>query len=183
MPHDTAPHILTAAFTGYRPEKMPFPEDIHNERYLRFRASEARILRMLVDRGYTRFISGLAMGFDTWMAEDVLALKEEFPALTLLCAIPFPEQDKTWREPDRARRRAILARADEVVTVSPFYTRDCYHARNRYMADRADALVAAYNGRGGGTAYTVNYAILHDRHVLCIDPATGEVQLYGKPFS
>ncbi len=182
MPCDIS-HIQTAAFSGYRPEKMPFSESINQMQYLRFRSSEARVLRMLVDRGYTRFVSGLAMGFDTWMAEDVLALKEEFPNLILHCAIPFPEQDKTWSAADRARRRAILERADEVVTVSPFYTRDCFHIRNRYMVDMSDALVAAYNGQKGGTAYTVNYAILHDLHVICVDPSTASIHMYGKPFS
>ncbi len=183
MAGESSSRVLTAAFSGYRPEKMPFSENIHDERYVRFRASEARVLRMLVDQGYTRFVTGLAMGFDTWMAEDVLTLKEEFPALTLHCAIPFPEQDKAWREADCTRRRAILARADEVVTVSPFYTRDCYHLRNRYMVDMADALVAAYNGCKGGTAYTVQYAILQNCHVVCIDPATACVKMYGKPFT
>ncbi len=183
MAEDTAPHILTAAFTGYRPEKMPFTEQISDPQYVHFRTVEARVLRMLAERGYTRFVTGLAMGFDTWAAEDVLALKEEFPDVVLHCAVPFPEQDSGWAEVDRARRRAICERADSVVTVSPSRVKDVYFIRNRYMVDMADTVICAYDGRRGGTAYTVRYAIEHEKHVICINPTTGDVKLLGKPMN
>ena len=177
MENEREPRVLTAAFTGYRPEKMPFAEEVSNPEYLRFRTAEARVLRMLAEQGYTCFVTGLAKGFDTWVAEDVLALKEEFPSIILHCAVPFPEQDEGWAEEDRARRRAICEQADQVVTVSPRYTKGCYFVRNAYMVDMADTVICAYDGRRGGTAYTVNYAVSKDKHVICIDPKTGKVTL------
>ncbi len=180
----TASHILTAAFTGYRPAKMPFTEQVSDPKYLRFRSVEARVLRMLAEQGYMRFVTGLAMGFDTWAAEDVLALKEEFPHIILHCAVPFPEQDAGWSEADRDRRGIICAQADDVVTVSPSYVKDAYFIRNRYMVDMADTVICAYDGRRrGGTAYTVKYAVEQDKHVICINPETGEVKLLGKPMA
>lgn len=183
MENEREPRVLTAAFTGYRPEKMPFAEEVSNPEYLRFRTAEARVLRMLAEQGYACFVTGLAKGFDTWVAEDVLALKEEFPSIILHCAVPFPEQDEGWAEEDRTRRRAICEQADQVVTVSPRYTKGCYFVRNAYMVDMADTVVCAYDGRRGGTAYTVNYAVSKDKHVICINPKTGKVTLLGKPMN
>ena len=64
--------MCTVAFTGYRPEKMPFIENKKDERYVYFREQELKVINRLIERGYTHFISGVAMGFDTWVAEDVL---------------------------------------------------------------------------------------------------------------
>lgn len=48
----------TVAFTGYRPEKMPFVEDKHDEGYLRFRVQQLKVINRLVERGYTHFRCG-----------------------------------------------------------------------------------------------------------------------------
>ncbi len=170
----------TVAFTGYRPEKMPFSENMNDPLYRQFRASQAVMMRMLLERGYTRFVSGMALGFDTWVAEDVLAMKAAYPerGLQLLCAVPYLGQGSKWTNYDIERYNAILKRADEVVTVSPHYTSDCYFTRNRYMVDMADVLIAAYDGKSGGTKYTVEYAHARGLRVICIDPATGKRLVY-----
>ena len=67
----------TVAFTGYRPDKLPFVEDKKDEQYLKFRERLLQVINRLVERGYTDFISGVALGFDTWAAEDIIALKKE----------------------------------------------------------------------------------------------------------
>ncbi len=170
----------TVAFTGYRPEKMPFTENLADPGYIRFRESLRVTLRLLLSRDYTRFVTGMAQGFDTWVAEDVLALRDAFPerGIILHCAVPFPTQAAMWEKADRIRYEGILARADETVTVTPHYNRGAYHARNRYMVDMAEVLVAAYDGKSGGTRYTVEYACGLGRQVLCIDPATGKRSVF-----
>ncbi len=167
---------LTVAFTGHRPEKMPFPEDPQNEMYRRFRAAEARTIRLLLGRGYTRFISGMARGFDLWTAEDVLALKARHPEVSLMCAVPFPGQANGWPSADRERWQFVLDCADEVVTTSPGYSSGCFFIRNRFMVDRADVIVGAYTTLTGGTGQTVRYALGQGKTVLCIDPETGDVR-------
>ena len=109
--------MAKVAFTGYRPEKLPFRERENDVAYLRFRKSLYRIIARLAELGYTEFISGVAMGFDTWVAEDVLRLKAENREVRLECAIPFPGQADKWRHADRVRRERILDAADEGVTV------------------------------------------------------------------
>ncbi len=172
--------MLTVAFTGYRPEKMPFSEDRQNENYLKFRKVLLHVIKRLTEHGYTSFISGAAQGFDTWAAEDVLELKAENAELVLECAIPFPEQAKSWPLSEQTRRAEILSRADCLFTVSNRFTRSCFFTRNRYMVDKADAVVCAYNGQKGGTDYTVKYALKQNKTVIQIDPATCEVTVIGK---
>ncbi len=171
---------MKVAFTGYRPGKMPFTESDKDENYIRFREREMQVIKRLVERGCTHFISGMAMGFDTWVAEDVLLLKRANKALTLECAIPFPDQAKSWDKTYRKRRDAILAKADMVTSISQSYNRGCFHARNRYMVGQADVVVCAYNGQKGGTAYTVEYALKHDKIVIQIDPVTTKVSVISR---
>lgn len=168
------------AFTGYRPEKMPFVENKKDEAYMHFREQQKRVINRLVERGYTDFISGVAMGFDTWVAEDVLELRKTNKELHLECAIPYPDQDKKWERSDQKRRQKILKQADTSTMVSDHYSSDCFFARNRYMVDKADVVVCAYDGQSGGTAYTVNYALKKDKIVIQINPSTAQVTIISK---
>ena len=83
---------MVVAFTGYRPEKMPFQESKKDKRYLAFRAILSRVISRLIELGGTDFISGVARGFDTWVAEELLELRKENKEIQLECAIPFPGQ-------------------------------------------------------------------------------------------
>lgn len=170
---------MVVAFTGYRPEKMPFREDIHDKRYLAFREMLHRVLVRLVERECDHFISGVARGFDTWVAEEVLDLRRK-KKIILECAIPFPGQADSWEMDDQKRRYNILTATDESVITSPTYRKGCYFTRNRYMVDKADVVVCAFNGQRGGTAYTVNYALKQNKIVIQIDPATCLVSILSK---
>ena len=55
---------MVVAFTGYRPEKMPFQESKKDKRYLAFRAILSRVISRLIELGGTYCISGVARGFD-----------------------------------------------------------------------------------------------------------------------
>ncbi len=129
-------------------------------------SAEEQLRRLLLQRidalaeeGYTGFICGGAIGFDTLAAEAVIAARARRPALTLTLAIPCPEQDRGWSEQQRARYRAALEAADETVLVSPAYHRYCMMQRNRYMVDHSRLLVCYLTSDKGGTAATVRYAL------------------------
>ena len=49
------------------------------------------IVRMIEEEGVTHFISGMAQGVDLYAAEIVLELKEQYPQITLECAIPYEQ--------------------------------------------------------------------------------------------
>ena len=171
---------MIVAFTGYRPEKMPFKESGKDKLYTQFRIRQLQVIEWLIERGCTDFISGVAMGFDTWAAEDILLIKKKNPTVTLECAIPFSGQADRWSREDQKRRYKIIYKANSSVIISQNYSYDCFFVRNRYMVDKADVVVCAYNGQKGGTQYTVDYALKQNKIVIQIDPATSAVSILSK---
>ena len=125
---------MVVAFTGYRPEKMPFVESKKDEAYLKFRKRQLQVIERLIERGCTHFISGVAMGFDTWVAEDILALQKNNSSLELECAIPFPGQADRWSTSDQKRRYKILTHATSAVIVCEHYSSNCFFERNKYKS-------------------------------------------------
>lgn len=110
-------------------------------------------------KGYTHFICGGAVGFDTLAADCVLAMRERFPEITLSLFLPCRDQTQKWNSlTDLKKYKEILGKADEVRYVTDFYTEICMHERNRLMADFSDVCVAYMRTARGGTAYTVKYA-------------------------
>lgn len=43
------------------------------------------------------------------------------------------------------------------MTVCDGYSRGCFFARNRFMADNSGRAIAYWDGRRGGTAHTLEY--------------------------
>ena len=107
---------VTCCFSGYRIEKMPFRnEDCPAAREL-FAALDAAVAEAAAD-GYTRFLSGMSIGFDLWAAEAVLRARAALP-VQLLCAVPFDGQaDRFPLEWKRRFNRCLLA-ADKVYALS-----------------------------------------------------------------
>ncbi len=166
----------TVAFTGYRLDKMPFDENPLNERYCCFRKKLLAIISHLMDMGYDFFISGMAKGFDTWAAEDVLKL-----GASLECAVPFPEQTSGWEEKDQQRWTDIINKSGKRTVVSESNQKGAYYKRNRYMVDNADVILCGYTGRkSGGTAYTVNYALQQNKIVIQLHPKTCEITILSE---
>jgi len=161
------------AFTGHRPQKLPWRYDETAEGCARLREALASRIAELAESGVTDYLTGMAQGTDTVCAEIVLALREKNPALKLHCILPCVEQADKWTASARERYRSILERADSVVYVSRDYHKNCMLERNRFLVDHASALLAVYNGeRRGGTAATVRYAKKAGREIFIIDPST-----------
>ncbi len=119
-----------------------------------------RIIESLYYRGFSEFICGGAIGFDTLAACRVAVAKKKFGSIKLRLILPCRDQTFKWRNNyDIELYRRIKGMADDVTYASENYTSGCMHLRNRMMADRSSVCVAYYNGSSsGGTAYTVKYA-------------------------
>ncbi|MBD5130638.1 MAG: DUF1273 domain-containing protein [Ruminococcaceae bacterium] len=157
------------SFTGYRPEKLPFfGEDDPMCVDLKERLSEQ--IEKLINDGADEFYTGMALGVDTWAAEAVLEHKKAHPGIKLTAVIPCPEQSDKWTDEDKARYRSILERCDRTMTISPHYTKDCMLKRNRALVELCDVLVAVYDGKRGGTQYTVNFAKKSGKSTVLIAP-------------
>ena len=76
------------AFTGYRPQKMPFGFDESDERCVDFKTRLYNTIETLIEQGYKHFLSGGALGMDMFAAEAVLELKHKYPDrhFPLLCS-------------------------------------------------------------------------------------------------
>jgi len=128
---------------------------------------------MLVERGVTDFLSGMAEGTDTICSELVLALREKNPTLKLHCILPHEGQADKWSDSAQVRYRCILKQADSVDCISREYYDGCMIDRNHRLVDSAGLLLAVYNGvRRSGTGATVNYARKMGREIIVIDPIT-----------
>lgn len=169
----------SCAFTGHRPQSLPFRFNESDPRCIMLKARLKQEINDQISKGVYNFISGMALGVDTWAAEIVLEKRMFNKNIKLICAIPCRTQSLRWSPEAVERYDRILSKADEVVYVGEQYTHDCMMNRNKYMVDRADSLIAVYSGaETGGTAATVKYAATKNKEIIIIDPDTIGVSRY-----
>jgi len=101
----------------------------------------------------------MATGCDFYFCEAVMKLRDEHPDVTVAAAIPFEGQYKGWSEEQQRRYLRLISECDYQTVIQKDYSPSCYMNRNRYMVDSSSVLIAAYNGRRGGTMNTLLYAI------------------------
>jgi hypothetical protein len=115
------------------------------------------LLKQYADHGELVGVSCIAKGADSLFAEAILAAGGR-----LSVVIPSQDYRQNKVKPDHAALFDRLVQAAEEVLVLPHETanRHAYEAANAELIERADRLVAVWNGapptgKGGGTADTV----------------------------
>ena len=156
MPNENT--ITRVCFTGHR--------SIEPERASAIFVSLEQLLNSLIRHGATYFYAGGALGFDTIAALTVLRLKKIHPEIQLCLILPCKTQTRMWSASNRSIYDSILASADTVEYVSEAYTSHCMHDRNRRLVDSADICIAFCEHNGGGTAYTMAYALKNDKELV-----------------
>jgi len=169
-------------FTGHRPDKLG-GWDEKNETAKAVKRWLWKAIKRAIKGGHTRFISGAALGVDTWAAEAVHELKTEYPEIRLILAIPFPDQASKWKDAAKTRWNRLVDICDELIVVAPnppddspkwWYAR-LLHNRNQYMVDHAHSGIAVWNGvEKGGTFDCIGRAKKKKRPMLRLDPTTME---------
>ena len=164
--------MKSCAFTGYRPEKLPFGSNESDPRCERIKQQLFCNILRLTREDVNVFISGMSRGVDIWAAEIVLDLRETLPNrnLQLWAAVPYDRQALSWSISEQARYRRILERADSVERLSQDYYNGCLQKRNRWMVDHATHLIAVYDGQPGGTKSTLDYARRKGLEITIIEP-------------
>lgn len=162
----------TVCFTGHRSQKLPWGYNESDERCIQMRETAREKIEFAISNGYKNFISGMALGFDMISAELVLELKKTYPHIKLICALPCKNQYKKWSDKQRQRYKNILKQADIVRYVSEEYTDTCMLERNNYMLNNSSLVIALYNGKGGGTGYTIKKAKTMNLQTMIINPLT-----------
>jgi len=167
-------------FTGYRPQKFPFPLNFENKDYFKFNAKLESTIRQLIKKGITDFYCGGAYGFDIMAAEIVLSIKKCIHDIRLFCVIPFKNQADQWNNKWKERYENVLSQSDKTVLISDKYTPGVYQQRNCFMVDNSSVVLAFFDGKSGGTKNTINYAkscgkeiinIASDNECLSVDDA------------
>ena len=164
--------MKTCCLTGHRPKGFPWDyadkDCIEHKRYLAL--LREKVVELISD-GYSRFISGGALGADSDFAEIVIDLrKSAYPDITLEIAVPCPNQDLKWHAEDKRRYKKICKAADSVNVISEKYSGFCMQKRNEYMVDQSDFVIVVWNGeKQGGTYQTFQYAQRKKKPFMVID--------------
>ena len=112
-----------------------------------------------VNSGYTHFITGGAIGFDTLAAAQVIRLREDYGDLRLILYLPCLNHTQNWNDNDKMRFDRIYSLADEIYYVTrENYREGCMKKRNIAMTEAADLCIAYLKNQGSGTAQTVKLA-------------------------
>lgn len=86
-------------------------------------------------------------------------------AIPFVAAIPFVGQENNWPQHSQDWYEWLLIRAESVVVVSPGeYAAWKMQARNQWMVDNCDVVLAVWDGSEGGTANCYRYA--HERKFI-----------------
>lgn len=160
---------ITCAFTGKRPQNLPWKFNEEDERCKLIKEKTKIEIENAVKKGYKNFITGMALGFDTYVAEILLELKQQYE-LKLICVIPCKTQDTLWSQKDKKRYHDILSKADYIHCISETYTSWCMQKRNEYMVDNSSLLIALFDGKSGGTKNTIDYATNNGVETIVINP-------------
>lgn len=175
---------MIVAFTGHRPMKLG-GYDSENPIRRAVRAALRDVLTIVKPKPLAA-ITGMAQGFDQDAAHVCLDLDIPFMA-----AVPFHGQELHWPEHAQREYHALLERATSVVYITPqvrglHAARKALMARNRWMVDNSDALIAAWDGTDGGTHECIKYASWRGRPMLFINPQapfdTVELLKSGAPW-
>ena len=165
------PGTRRCAFTGYRPQKMPFGFNEADPRCIDFKKRVKDTIQALYDMGYKHFISGGALGMDTYASEAVAELREQYPEIILEMVSPYASQAEKWSPELRARHDRLFEIADVVTATGHEYSKGALFTRNRYLVTNADIILAAFDGQPGGTAMTCDMARRYDVPVIKIKPS------------
>lgn len=138
---------MIVAGTGHRPEKLGG----HTKRIADALTALAR--DWLQEHRPAKVISGMALGWDQALAQAALDL-----GIILEAAVPFEGFESRWPETSQKKYWLLREAASEVHIVHPFPGTIGLHRRNEWMVDRADMMLALWDGSWGGTFNCLRYA-------------------------
>lgn len=138
---------MTVALTGHRALPADFDRNALYDH-----------LQALIEEGYDTFCCGMARGFDLTALACLVDLKERYHVRIEAC-IPYRGQDKGLPFEAREAYRHLIQWCDVKTYLAEHYYQGCMLVRNRYMVSKSDLVFAYLTQRGGGTSFTVDYAI------------------------
>ena len=161
--------MAVACFTGHRPNKLNGYNAGDNKELL-WRIHK-EVVNLIENKGVTTFINGLALGVDMWSAKIVIKLKEKYPQIKLVSAIPCRNHASKWNKESQLMWQEICDKSDEVVLVTDEeYKSYLMQVRNEWMCNKSDYVIAVWDGSNGGTGNCVKFAEKQSKEIIRIIP-------------
>ncbi|MHC8516162.1 SLOG family protein [Sporosarcina sp. ITBMC105] len=176
--------IKRLVITGYKAHELGIFNDKHEGIAIIKKALESRMIPLLESGLEWVIISGQP-GVETWAAETVIDLQDDFPELQLAVITPFEEQEKNWNDAKKQAYEFILAHADYTVSLTkrPYEAPWQFIERDKFLLRNSDAILIVYDEENDGSPkfmkkMAVSYAEKSDYEVLTI--AADDLQLIAE---
>lgn len=138
---------ITVAFTGHRTYCGEADELLR------------QTIEKLYEEGFSRFLCGMAWGWDLAAGEIVTQLKESYSDIQLVAVMPYADFGKLFSGEDLELFSRVAKSADEVIVVSEQGGDVAFRRRNDFLVDNSSFVVAWWDEiPRGGTAYTLRRA-------------------------
>ena len=160
---------MNIVYSGRRPKKLPkeFGYDLNNKYWSELkRIIKEDIIHLKPESIYC----GMALGFDSIVAETIIELKKENYNINFIACIPFKGHSNAWPKDSRDRYNYYLQYADDIIILSDQYTKACMFERNKYMIDNSDILIAFTDTFDGGTGHSIKLAKKKGMKIYVISP-------------
>lgn len=148
---------IRISFTGHRKftdaqSKKLDPFEQFNENL------KAKLRGEYPERRDLTFVTGAALGVDTWAAEFAMKYK-----LGLHLYLPFPAEVQMLAAKMNSVQKATLRKhidyASKVVVVNESFSLKGYGKRNRALVDNSDILYSFYTRSRSGTGHCIHYYV------------------------
>lgn len=168
---------MIISITGHRPNGLPreYGYNLNNDAWTKLK----EYIEVTIEECYKyatqneelTLVTGMALGVDTVFWEVAAKLRKSNKNIRIEAALPFIGQEKKWTEESQKQYKQMLSESNKVTIVSEggFATYKMM-ARNRYMVNKSDIVIAVICKETGGTAQCVKYAKEHNKVVIEINP-------------
>ncbi len=161
--------IFSVCFSGYRPKKFDFPLINGNKQFEQLKSELKSLAIKLIKDGYKTFYIGLAEGFDVIAGEILLQCEKELNLiLDIQCVLPYLNFFDTFEGDWGKRASKLIDETNSINIISMKYKQGVFYERNRFMVDNSKLLVCYYDGKKGGTKYTLDYAKKNNLYIINI---------------
>jgi len=150
------------SFSGHRPDRLPGKGDPDAPEAQKLADVLQKEIIAAIDRGMAAFIHGCMAGWDIFAAEQVIAVKKQYPHVRLVSVAPYKadffNREKCWTPGWINRARVVFNQHDFGVKVAERYRSGIYYERNDVLIQYSSELICYHDGGSGGTQYTVKKA-------------------------
>lgn len=131
------------------------PREIPKEKTGYVRQELRREIEQAIADGFTRFLSSMLNNVDLEFASIVAEKKKQNPELYMEAVIPYSDRMKSKDK----RFQKLMQQCSGVKVISHERDRDCYFARNHYLVEKSERVIAVSDGRQKShTAQTLRMA-------------------------